>query len=238
MASGSKPNDDILGEYNSIDWRTYSTFSALSGFECFWRDTEALIAADADQVELKNRPKWRAHSEEEIAELFAEIRAIRTAHDEVMTPTFRYAAVIMLFTLFERELRRLTKALAAQEGVSTDCHKARRALFKEVGAFVRKHKGLNFATVPDVDRLHDLQKVRDCLVHCYGDASLSSDRTHLLKLSIPKIGLEVDPGQEMVVHALFIDRSLKAVRRFWYTVFGRLNWTINERWMDGAPRRH
>jgi hypothetical protein len=223
--------EDFFKEFNEIDWRTYHTFSALSSFERFSRDTEQLVANDADRLERQQGPTWTAETEAEIAELFGEIRAIRCVHDEVITPTFRYAAVITLFALFERELRRAGDTLAAEAKVSLSFRNVRGGHFEHVRKFVREHAGFDFASLPGGPQIHDLQKVRDCLVHCYGDAGLSRDCEHLVKLSALHIGLEVDPGCEMVISPAFIERSVDAIRRFFHALFGRLNWKTNQRWL-------
>ncbi|MBP6863891.1 MAG: hypothetical protein KBC32_01335 [Candidatus Didemnitutus sp.] len=224
------PVEEFFAEFNAIDWRTYRTFSALSAFECFWRNTEALVSADADRHQNEHGPKWHAETEEEIAELFAEIRTVRTAHDEVMTPAFRYAAVITLVAVFERELRRLLDTLAAERKVTVSYRNLRTSLLEHARVFLREQAGPDLASLPELTQIHNLQKVRDCLVHCYGDAALSRDRAHLLKLSTPKVGLEVEPGLEMVIHPIFVERSLAALRGFFASLFVALHWTINDRW--------
>jgi hypothetical protein len=223
--------EDFFKEFNEIDWRTYHTFSALSSFERFWRDTEELVATDADRQQQAHGPKWHAETEAEIAELFAEIRATRCVHDEVIVPTFRYAVVITLFAQFERELRRAAGYIATEAKNPITFRGARGSHFEHVQKFVLRHLGFDLSTLPSYDRICDLQKVRDCLVHCYGEAGLSRDRDYLLKLSSPRTGLEVDVGIEMVILPAFIERSLRAIRRFYHALFARLSWTVNQQWL-------
>src|SRR5437870_1230866 len=109
--------DDFFKEFNEIDWRTQWTFSALGAFEGFWKETEKLVAAAADTEEKLNRPVWNPKDEEEYAEYRSLIRAVRHQHDEVITPTFRYAVVVTLFAILERELRRAADYLAAETKV-------------------------------------------------------------------------------------------------------------------------
>jgi hypothetical protein len=226
--------EDFFKEFNEIDWRTYRTFSALSSFERFTRDTEKLVANDAARLEQQEGPTWTAETEAEIAERFGEIRAIRCVHDEVITPTFRYAAVITLFALMERELRRVGDTLAAETKVPLSFRNISGGHYAHVRKYVLEHAGVDFAVLPGCSQIHDLQKVRDCLVHCYGDAGLSRDREYLVKLSGLHIGIEVDPGCEMMISPAFFERSIEAIRQFFHALFGRLNWKINQRWL-AAP---
>ncbi len=226
--------DDFFKEFNEIDWRTYHTFSALSSFERFWRDTEELVSTDADRHQHAHGPKWRAETEEEIAELFAQIRAIRCVHDEVITPTFRYAVVITLFALFEREIRRAGDTFAAETKRPISYRNVRGGHCEHVRKFMRQHAGFDLAGLPGYEEICDLQKVRDCLVHCYGDAELSRDCDYLLKLSSPRIGLEVDRGIEIVVLPAFLERSVEAIRDFFHALFLRLQWKVNEKWQSAA----
>lgn len=228
--------DEFFKEFNEIDWRTYHTFSALSSFERFWRDTEALVSTDATRHQKKHGPSWHAETEMEIAELFAEIRAVRCVHDEVITPTFRYAAVITLFALFERELRRTGDTVAAEAETTISFRHVRGGHFEHVRKFVQQHAGVDLAGLPRCGQIHDLRKVRDCLVHCYGDAELSRDRDCLLKLSAPRLGLEVDAGIEMVILPAFLERSLDAIRLFYHALFARLKWKVNEQWLPVQRR--
>lgn len=223
--------DSFFKEFNEIDWRTQWTYSSLRGFDGFWRETEKLVAVDADATERLNGPDWKPKDDEEYAEYRSLIRAVRHQHDEVITPTFRYAVVVTLFAILERELRRAADYIAVETKVAINYKGQKGSVIPLVAQFIKARKGISIQDLPGYGDIVDLQKVRDCIVHCYGDIALSRDHALLKKLSTPARGLDAYPGTEMEIAPAFIERSMNAHWKFFTALFKKLGWKINAEWL-------
>jgi hypothetical protein len=223
--------DDIFKFYNDIDWRTYETFYALDVFKAFWMEGERLIVNEAELNELLAKPERMPSTPEERAEHSEEMRAVRHLHDEVLSPTFRYSAVVMLFATFEREYRRFADNLAKEVNSPVGYGDLKGGLIDQVSKYTLAFKGFSPAAAPTYERVRDLQKVRDCIVHCYGDAALSRDRAHLVRLESLKRGIEVLEGYPLHVEPRFIVDVFEAVYSFFKTLFDKVGWKINDKWL-------
>jgi hypothetical protein len=227
--------DDPLNEFNGIEWRTSDTFSALSAFEQFWRETERIVADDASITAVRNGPKWKPSSGEDYSEFLDAERAARHLHDEIITPTFRYSSVVTLFAIFERELKRLADNLMNGRRAPISYKDFKGGLMDQVAKYTEAFCGISIAGCRGHNQIHDLQKIRDCIVHCYGEASLSRDLKHLLNLNSPAKGLGIDDGTPMIIGPAFLTSSLAAIRSFFQDLFGKLGWKINNRWLKSSP---
>ena len=221
--------EDILKEFNEIEWRTYETFSALSAFESFWKETERLVSDAAQNEELLDGPKWTPANQEEHAEYLEERRIVRHLHDEVVTPTFRYASVVTLFATFEREIKRFADNLAKIETAKISYKDLKGGLLEQISKYADAFCGFSTSGLTGYGQICDLQKVRDCVVHCHGDPALSRDKAYLLKLGSSTKGLEIYDGAPIEIAPLFIENSLVAVRDFFRELFSKVGWKVNER---------
>ena len=226
-----KKMDNVFRDFNEIEWRTYETFSALAAFGSFWKETERLICDASHLEEILEGPKWTPATQEESAEHSEETRTARHLQDQVVTPTFRYSAVVVLFAAHEREIRRFAENLAKERRVNICYRDFRGGLLEQVGKYLEVFYGFSASGLSGYSQICDLQKVRDCIVHCYGDPGLSRDKVHLLKLSSPETGLEVFDGVPVEIAPLFIENSLKAVRDFFRELFFKVGWKVNEKWL-------
>jgi hypothetical protein len=224
--------EDFLREFNSIDWRTYDTFAALSAFDSYWRESERLIKDGGDIEELLYGPNWSPKDEDEVSEILAERRVVRHLHDEIITPTFRYSTVVTLFAVVERELRRFADNSADELKANLSYKDLRGALLEQISKHSHAFRGFSLSELTTYTRVCDLQKVRDCLVHCHGDVSLSRDKAHLLRLSSPINGIFAHEGIDLEVSPSFIENSYSAVWLLFSEIFQRVGWKIHDRWQE------
>ena len=96
------------------EWKTFDTQFALHSFVPFWKENERLISEAAEEAELRDGPKWKPRTRDELGEFHMERGVARHLYDEVLTPTFRHSCVVMLFSIVERELLRLVRNLEKQ----------------------------------------------------------------------------------------------------------------------------
>lgn len=133
------PPEDLFAEYNAIVWKTYDTLSALAAFESFWQETERLVA-DAADVSEKNET-FELGSGDPATDFFERRRIGRHLHDEVVTPTFRYATVITLFAVIERELKRFADTLAKEESHPLGYRDLKGGLFEQLSRYTEVYRG-------------------------------------------------------------------------------------------------
>ena len=175
--------DPILLE--EVEWKTFDTLYALDSFGAYWLENERLIKEAAEAEEKRSGPKWIPHTAEEYAEFDGSRRDSRHLQDEIVTPTFRYSCVVMLYAIVERELLRLVENLEKERGIQKLKHKdLRGSLLTQVAKFAEVFFNLRLPDCPQHNALCDLQKVRDCIVHCRGELTLfkEEDRAYLVGL--------------------------------------------------------
>lgn len=223
--------EDFFKEFNSIDWRTQWTLSALRAFDMYWSETEKLVAAAADAEEKANLPDWNPTNEDEYGEYRDIIRAVRHHHDEFILPTFRYAAVVSLFALLERELRRAADYIAAEDKMTLSYKGRNGTVIPLVAEFIQDRRGIMLNKLSGYSEITIIQKVRDCLVHCYGDIGLSRDRDFLASLSTQGRGIDAHPSSEMEIDVRFLEQSCASVRTFFMALFKELGWKIKDEWL-------
>lgn len=233
--------DDPLKAFNEhfaeIDWRTYETFSSISAFRSYWKETERLIGDAADIKELLYGPSGRPTTEDEISELLAERDVVRHLHDKVITPTFRYSAVVSLYAVFERELRRFADNLFEEKKSKLRYKDLRGALLDQVCKYCDTVCSFSPSQATCFGRVCELQKVRDCVVHCFGEPAMSRDKDYLLRLSSPEAGIEAFEGLPIEINHAFIDRSVSAIWAFFSEVFPKVGWKINTEWLSEPGSR-
>lgn len=216
---------------------TFETFYALDSFRNYWLENERLIQKAADAEEIANRPKWVPENEDEESEFRHELRMARTLHDEVMTPLFRNSCLVLLFSIVEREMRRLLDTLEQKKGASKLKLKDIKGQFlQQARKYTEAFYDLRLAECTNFTAVTDLQKVRDCIVHCRGELSLvnEDDRKYFLtKMHKVRPGfLAWDEGLSIEIESSCIETFLKEMWVFFQSVFGSLNWKIDESWQE------
>lgn len=224
--------DRFFREFNDIDWRTYDTFAAIDALRRFYAESERLIDAGAKEAVMEHGPKWRPESDEEIGEYLSEQRLSAHLHEEVIRPTLRYATVTSVFAVFERELRRFMDNLAREQKVPLSYRELRGGLLGQVGRHLETFNKIHIATLPGYAKITDLQKVRDCIVHCYGEVALSRDKAHLTKMDAARDGVTAIDGTMLEIGPRFIESSVTALRSFFVALFTAAGWKINDRWQS------
>jgi len=222
--------DDFSISLN-VEWKTFDTFFALDSFERYLKENERLILDAANIEELTHRPDWKPVTQEEYAEYSAEVRGVRHLHEEIMTPVFRYSCVVILYAILEREIRRFIETLAKERKLKKVSYKEfRGSLFEQVNRFGSAFCDLTITDIPEYPALIDFQKVRDCIVHCYGDISMSKDKRELQRIGKAKLGLVCDSEAQFEIERIYIESSLICIQKFFLHLFQRVNWKIDESW--------
>jgi hypothetical protein len=223
--------DDILLGMKDIDRRTYDTFMAIAAFKSFWKETERLISDAVRAEETLQGPKWTPETDEEISEYLAERGLARHLHDEIVTPTFRYSATVTLFATFEREIKRFADNLTKERAAKIGYKDLKGGILEQVGKYTEAFYGFSIFDLPGYQGICLLQKVRDCIVHCYGEPSLSRDKKYLLSLAHKSKGLAVYDGIPIDISPLFIEQSLIEITNLFANMFLKAGWKIDNKWL-------
>jgi hypothetical protein len=215
------------------EWKTYDTLHAIDSFRSYWRVNEGLISQDADRLEEINAPKWTPHTEEEHGEFYSEKQMARYFHDNQMLPTFRYSCVVMLYVIIERELLRLVKNLEKENGPQELKHSDIGGhLIKQVETYTEVFFGLRLSQCPHYQSLHDLRKIRNCIVHCHGELALIRNKTdarYLIRLSKSRRGFYA--GSTISIYdRSCLEQFTKEIRELFEGVFHQFNWAIDDCW--------
>ena len=216
----------------SIELKTYDTFYALDSFAQYWSVNEALIKKAADEEEERSGPKWEPKDEGELGEYFMERDMARELHDKILTPMLRYSCIVMLYTTIERELRRLVENLEDERGPQKlKLNDIRESSFlTQVAKFVEVFFGPRFATCPQFQALCDLQKIRDCIIHCRGEVALSRDKTYLVNLKDRRHGFFAWEGTDIEIESECIEGFISETWNFFTWLFGELKWKVDDSW--------
>jgi len=210
------------------EWKTHRTLFALDSFRAYWLENERLIRQAAKAEEIRSGPNWAPQTEDEHGEFREEQRIARVLHDEIMTPNFRHSILVMLFVIVERELLRLVRNL--EEGhAMTDLFVNRRgSLFMPVADHCKTYFKLDFRKCSICyEALCDLQKVRDCIVHCHAEVSLSRDADYLYKLKDRRPGFYAFREDRIEIHSSCIKQFLIESWEFFVWVFDQLKWQVD-----------
>lgn len=216
-----------------IERKTYDTLYAIDSFRSYWRENERLISREADRLEIIDSPKWRPQTEDERGEFDAEKEIARYFHDKEMLPTFRYSSVVMLYAIVERELNRLVKHLEKENGQQKLQVKDIRGedFIERIQKFSEAFFKLKLAECPNFKSLHDLRKIRNCIVHSHGEiGSSKQDAAFWSQLRKSRKGIFAREGLKIHLYEPCIEQFIKEIFEFFEGVFHQLKWTIDDCW--------
>jgi hypothetical protein len=226
----------VFAEY---DAKTASSMYALRSIAHHFVENEILIERDAQNEVQKNLPKLKPPtSDDEISEFMFERDQARQLHDETLIPMHRYSCIVMLYITVERELRRLTDNLQVQKKQKLKVKELRGSCLEQTNKFLAVFYDFEISQCPQYQALHDLQKIRNCIVHCQGDLALCNDqeRDYLVKLKGKYKGLFAHPKSHVDMKRACIKDFLIKAAEFFIWVFQqlqqhqpveKLNWKIN-----------
>lgn len=216
--------------------KTYSTLYALDSFRNYWNENERLIQKAAELEAERVGRAWIPQTDEEHSEFRWEQEEARRFHDEIMTPTFRYSCIVMLYVIVEREMLRLLKNLEEERGRQKLSYKdLRGSLLEQLSKFAEVFFNLRWRDRPEYAFLCDLQKIRNCIVHCRGDLGLlatskKQECDYLIALEARRPGFHAWEGLQIDIEAQCIEQFITEAWQFFMWVFNELKWKIGDSW--------
>ena len=213
------------------EWKTHDSLYAIDSFCSYWRENERLISQEADRLEIINGPKWNPQTDEEHGEFNSEKEMASYFHTKEMLPTFRYSSVVMLYAIVERELNRLVKNLEKENGPQKlQLKDIRGDNFVEcIQKFSEVFFGLRLADCPSHKSLHDLRKIRNCIVQSHREIKVSKqDAQFWNELRKSRKGIFAREGLRIHLYEPCIEQFIKEIREFFEGVFRQLKWKIDD----------
>lgn len=230
---------DIFVEFDRTR-KTYDTMSALHELAEHWVENEVIIEQAAKKEADENGPKWKPDPDDQdsTGEYFAERDMARDMHDRTMFPMHRYSCIVMLFTTLERELIRLIENLEAGKWKKMAEEKAtkRKGTMGKAESCVQYFCRIKLSDYPQYEALIDLQKIRDCIIHCQGEVSLSRDKEHLVELwrgGKKRRGFAAHWNDDIHIQPECIQQFLREIWGFFVWIFDNLTWEIADHWQGG-----
>lgn len=221
---------------HSWEPKTFDTLYALDSFRKYCEENERLIKAASEEAEQSDGPDWHPKTEEELGEYNEMRRIARHLHDEIVTPVFRYSCVLMLYTVVERELRRLCGNLETEKGPSKLNYKdLKGGILEQVPKWCRVCFGLEIASMREFAAIRDLQKIRDCIVHCNGEVDASRDKKEILVMKDRYPGFFAWERIEIEITPEFVAHVYGQVWTFFLSAFAALKWDVDPEWLK-KPR--
>jgi hypothetical protein len=201
---------------------------ALHSLAQHWVENEALIERAAKEEIEQSGPKWTPKTDEEYSVFFAERSVARMMHDDIMIPMHRYSCIVMLFTTVERELKRLVDNLETERGQQKlKLNDIGGAFLNKVAKYIEVFYDLRLANCPHYAALHDLQKIRNCIIHRLGEVGESDDDKYLVELQTKRAGFFAHTPNGIWIKPECIRKFFVEIWSFFSWVFGELKWKIN-----------
>lgn len=213
------------------DRNTYDTLFALHSFGAFWLENERLIQEASQAAEASYGPKWTPQTQDDFLEFQEEAQSARELYDEIMVPMFRYSSVVTLYSIVERELRRLAENLEEEHGPQALKYKdLKGSLIEQITKFCEVFVRLRLPECPEYGALCDLQKVRDCIVHCHGEIEASRDADRLIRLQDSRPGFHAGKFSSIRIQPACVEQFVREAWRFFIWVFRQLKWKMDVSW--------
>ena len=146
--------------------------------------------------------------EDQIAEWDMAMQEHAMTFDMLLPNFFRYSLIVLVFLVVENKLGELCRAVKNVRGniPSPPCPKNN--IVNEYKKYLIKHAGISGL---QWDKIHDLNKIRNCIVHASGKVKGFRHESHLRRLARREIGLSIsgdDYDAEDALQPLYLDDDM------------------------------
>ena len=158
------------------------TLATLDGLGQYFETAESQLQSvkqkEYDQIvsEIKG---WGLSPEDEWIEWDLAMQEHTATHDMLFSHFLRYSFVVLLFLILENKLREFCEIVGKRKGKTPPA--AKRDIVKQYKRFL-EHAGVSIAQQV-WESVHDLNKVRNCIVHASGNMARATDEKHLRSLA-------------------------------------------------------
>ena len=205
------------------DWRVVNTQWQIHMAEKFLELTEAQMG-EVIKRELEEVKASLTHSKD-YEEYLMELNHQEDFYEEGILPILRYSHVVLLHILIETRLRAFCRLMKEEkklpEILPSDF---RGGPVEQVQLYLKKLVGISVNEIPGWDALKDFQKVRDCIVHVFGEVAESKDKDYLHVLASKNLGIQIDEVGRLKVDSTFCASQILNIRNFFDGLFLKCGW--------------
>jgi len=162
---------------------------------------------------------------DEITEWGLAMQEHTATHDMLFANFFRYSFIVLLFLVLENRLKELCGIVAHLKQESPPI--ARREVVKTYKNFL---KSLGVSVSKEFwTSIHDLNKVRNCIVHASGNVKGSKDEQHLRNIAQSEPGLRVSRGYQGETYPLYLEDDMLIVEpEYCRRIVANIRWLFEE----------
>jgi len=135
----------------------------------------------------------------------------------------RYSFVVLLYIVLETQSRALCRHLASKTCSDKTLNDMQgHNLLDRLKTFLKDVRGIRLAESDFWVGLHDIRKIRDCIVHGNGNPSelkKQKDRDHIARYAMRGKGITTDSWSFLKIEKQFCQSALKVVEEFFTEVF-------------------
>jgi hypothetical protein len=166
------------------------TMATLDGLAQYYETTESQLQLvkqeEYGQITSEIR-SWKLSPEDESTEWDLAMQEHTARHDMLFTNFLRYSFVVLLFLVLENKLRELCEIIGKLKGKTPPA--AQRDIVKQYKRFL-EDAGVSIAQQV-WESVHDLNKVRNCIVHASGNVARTAGKEYLRILARRDPGLAI-----------------------------------------------
>ncbi|MGH7595142.1 MAG: hypothetical protein ACREOI_02270 [bacterium] len=163
-------------------------------------------------------------------------RELEYSYDRLVSIS-RYSIVVLLHMIVETQMRAFCLELQKEKKKGREKDKQgklpsrtfsdfRGGPIEQSKLYLTKIVGISLEKNPKWDNLMTLQKVRDCIIHAYGDVSRSRDQEYLRKLVQQGRYIEIDVDGKLIIRRDFCEDQIKNFSDFFKELCTKAGWRV------------
>jgi hypothetical protein len=203
-----------------IDFFRIDTSNLLDGLAEYLEKLEGQIPA-IQFNEKKSLEGWAEIEDVDSDEFDAALDEYKWTYDYFFPLSLRYSFVVLLFLVLENQLRMLCDEIMKRRSLNLQAADFSGNALKRSRIYLEKVVGIENI---DWEKLEDLSKVRNCIVHTLGKVDLSRDKERLHQLAEQGVGISISAGESpdegvILITPEYCTQSVANVRKFFDNVF-------------------
>ena len=217
----------LLQHLQQLDLRTVDTMHALSALSKYLDVTETqMAAAEQEEMEALKREQPADGDDDDWARWSQLQDYTVSLYEEDLRPAMRYSFVVFLQIVLETRLARFCSSIQQERQLPLKESELRGSSLDRAKTFLVKLAGMPLATPPAWNKLRDLQKVRDCIVHANGYVAESRDKKDLEGLAGTGLGMSIDDCGRLAISKDFCVFGLSQVEELFRDLFKAAGWRV------------
>ncbi len=155
-------------------------------YEAMEKELQSLKDRKCEEIhqQIKN---LKLSSEEESSERDIAMQEHMATYDMLFANYLRYSCITLLLFVLEYQLHEICRAIQEIKPKATPVKKPDKDILKGYRKYLKDEAGIAVKW----DRVFDLNKIRNCIVHASGNVNLSKDKTHLISVAKREKGLSI-----------------------------------------------